>query len=163
VIAAKVCYAPCLSQKKYFFANFITSKANACAHEAESAYFYERKPILNMKAESPSDFSSLEKLFEDDEESLKEVFYIFLQDVPKNLAGIRSDCEGKDWGAAAKKAHQLKPFYVYAGNKESEQLLETLHDEFESVTPGYDFESKLVQLELKTEMIVGRLKHRLGI
>jgi HPt (histidine-containing phosphotransfer) domain-containing protein len=116
----------------------------------------------SAKGEQVDDFDSLGKLFGGDEESLREIFKTFLEEAPKNLAGIRLDCKNKNWTAAGRKAHQAKPFFGYAGDDETVQLLETLQREWEKATPAHDFESELRALEAKTEMLVEKLKDRLG-
>jgi HPt (histidine-containing phosphotransfer) domain-containing protein len=110
--------------------------------------------------ESHSNFDALEKLFDGDEQSLREIFAIFLQDVPKNMKNIRVDCEGGDWAAAARKVHQLKPFYGYAGSKEMELLVEELQHDLLIATYHFSFEKKLTLLEVKTESIIEMLRDR---
>jgi HPt (histidine-containing phosphotransfer) domain-containing protein len=105
-----------------------------------------------------SNFDSLEKMFDGDAESLKEIFSIFLKDVPTKIKGIRVDCENKQWAAAARKVHQIKPFYGYSSNKETERLIEELEKDLINAAGDFDFENKLILLELKTECIVEVLR-----
>lgn len=107
-----------------------------------------------------SNFEALEKLFDGDEESLREIFTIFLQDVPINIKSVRACCEQGDWTAAARKVHQLKPFYGYAGGKGIELLVEGLQHDLLIATYHFSFEKKLTLLEIKTESILEMLKER---
>jgi HPt (histidine-containing phosphotransfer) domain-containing protein len=110
-----------------------------------------------------ADFEALENLMGGDVESLREVFKAFLDEVPKNLIGIRIDCEKKDWLAAQKKVHQIKPFYGYAGDVATEQLAEEWQHELEGATDTYRYQTKLAQLEESTRVIIESVKNRLGI
>jgi hypothetical protein len=110
-----------------------------------------------------ANFESLEKLFDGDEESLKEIFSAYLLDIPKKMKGIRSDCENRWWAEAGKKVHQIKPFYGYASNRETELLLQELQNDLVNATADFDFESRLIPLESKTKRIVAMLRDRFAI
>lgn len=108
-------------------------------------------------------FDSLLNLLDGDEEALKAILATFIKDVPENISGIRVDCKNKNWVAARKKAHQIKPFYGYAGDHDMVSLLDKWLLEFENAAPSYDYQDDLRQMELATETIISKLKLRFSL
>jgi hypothetical protein len=122
--------------------------------------------LSNMQNENSNDgkeFGSLLTLLDGDEEALKTILKAFIEDVPENVSGIRIDCENKNWLAAKRKVHHIKPFYGYAGDQKIIALLDKWLLEFEDAPTTFDFRNDLQKLEFTTHALILKLKSKFDL
>lgn len=102
------------------------------------------------------------ELYEGDEQYMREIFEIFMQSIPIELAEMRELLESSDWKNFAAKAHKIKPSFKMVGLgvlsthveelervKRAFDAAELLHD-FASFEANITQALKLVQAELDT-------------
>ncbi len=109
---------------------------------------------MNSINESDPEFESIYTLFEGDEEAVKQVFATFLDDLPNTVSGLKEDIEKKDWASARKKAHRIKPFYGYSGDKEMINLIDTWQ---------LDKPAGMQRLEDRTKFLIDRISIKFNL